>query len=490
MSSAEFYTKYENQMIKVGNIDADIGDVMIKNSNTDYDFRWINYKRGLINFGLDNWKGIDIPEEESNKDTTIAWSPSLKLYVLTVYNGTYYFTSTDGDTWTEYSSPLTDVVSICWSPDLLKFCMVGNSGTVCVSTDGINWTSGSYDGYYGRSVCWSHELSLFCFVCNGTANAFTSSDGLTWTKQTLPSNAAWTGVCWCSGLSKFCAVSNTIAATSPDGITWTEQTISSQTKYWVNVAYSTKSNIICAVGSSLATSKDGISWQVNDNITGATLCYSEDYDLFAITSSNSVYTSQDAKTWTAHAPISLLLSNETFNQIIWVSGLNRFTIAGTYSIYHSTQVINEESTTVTFRGFRYIRDWINGSNSNTSNHWCEISVYDTTNTNIALNLAAANLTTNGSIESSARPLTNAVDGSLSTYTGLAAKTGGAYIQLDLGSIYKCSTISVFHYSGRVYYGTKLEVSADGEIWITVFDSAVSGTYNEGSTATSRDVSYI
>ena len=65
--------------------------------------------------------------------------------------------------------------------------------------------------------------------------------------------------------------------------------------------------------------------------------------------------------------------------------------------------------------------------------------------------------------------------------------GPTYVQVDLGEATMISGVTVWHYysDGRIYNGTKVEVSIDGETWITVFDSAVSGTYAESSSGKSH-----
>lgn len=131
----------------------------------------------------------------------------------------------------------------------------------------------------------------------------------------------------------------------------------------------------------------------------------------------------------------------------------------------------------TFAGFRYIRDWTNGSNINPSNHWLEVQC-----------LAGATNRCAGKTPTSNKTLTNplyATDGNTTgTYAADGSATGAAYVQIDLGALYSdIDTVKVWHYyaDGRTYSGTKTEVSVDGVTWTTLRDSAVSGTYPETST---------
>lgn len=116
---------------------------------------------------------------------------------------------------------------------------------------------------------------------------------------------------------------------------------------------------------------------------------------------------------------------------------------------------------------RYIRDWINGSTSNTGNHWVEIEAY-CGDVNLALGKSATSpMLTDGAIASNPY------------YQGGA---GLQSVQVDLGEVEIVEVINVRHYyaDGRTYHNTKTEVSADGVNWVTVFDSAIEGEYQETS----------
>ena len=54
------------------------------------------------------------------------------------------------------------------------------------------------------------------------------------------------------------------------------------------------------------------------------------------------------------------------------------------------------------------------------------------------------------------------------------------VVIDLGAVYSVDQVRLWHYvgNGRTYHNTKTEVSADGQTWETVYDSAVSGEYPE------------
>lgn len=73
-------------------------------------------------------------------------------------------------------------------------------------------------------------------------------------------------------------------------------------------------------------------------------------------------------------------------------------------------------------------------------------------------------------------------GSTSTYIDGGISTDGKPVKvtLDLGARYYVHEIKVWHYSGRSYYDAIVEVSPDNINWTTIFDSKVSGRYNETS----------
>lgn len=134
---------------------------------------------------------------------------------------------------------------------------------------------------------------------------------------------------------------------------------------------------------------------------------------------------------------------------------------------------------------RYIRDWLNGSTSNTGNHWVEIQAIRG-NTNVALNKTA---TTNNTSTTNIGYLTDGITTSNPYFT---ASEGLKYVQIDLGQIYQdLDYVKVWHYyeDGRKYHNTKTEVSSDGVNWFPIFDSYIDGEYAETSSGRTYDVSY-
>jgi hypothetical protein len=69
------------------------------------------------------------------------------------------------------------------------------------------------------------------------------------------------------------------------------------------------------------------------------------------------------------------------------------------------------------------------------------------------------------------------------HTTVTLPGGLQSVTVDLGKVYMIGRISVGHSYGedRVYHNTKTEVSEDGVTWTTIYDSAVSGEWNEKPT---------
>ena len=220
----------------------------------------------------------------NNNWQAICWSPQLLLFVAVSDSGTgnRVMTSPDAIAWTiQTSAANNNWHSVCWSSELLLFVAVSDSGTgnrVMTSSNGINWTSrtSAADNNW-HSVCWSSELLLFVAVSDsGTGNrVMTSSNGINWTTRTSAADNNWQAVCWSPDLSLFVAVSNSGVGnqvmTSPDGINWTIG-ISPFDNLWNSVCWSRELTLFVAIAfnknsnQSVMTSPDGINWTVRTAI--------------------------------------------------------------------------------------------------------------------------------------------------------------------------------------------------------------------------------
>lgn len=129
-----------------------------------------------------------------------------------------------------------------------------------------------------------------------------------------------------------------------------------------------------------------------------------------------------------------------------------------------------------FPAIRWVRDWANGNTVNPNNYWKELKVITTDGTNLAL---GKSVTSNAQLVTPA----NITDNNTATSSYETSNSGPKYVLLDLGASYtNIDRIEVYHYfnDGRTFYGTKTEVSTNGTDWVTLRDSAVSGTYVESS----------
>lgn len=124
---------------------------------------------------------------------------------------------------------------------------------------------------------------------------------------------------------------------------------------------------------------------------------------------------------------------------------------------------------------RYIRDYLNGSTANGANHWVEIKAM-AKGVNVAKNAVVTSSSGSGVAN-----LQRVTDDNITSSLYVSITGNNAYVEVDLGSVVEgVEYIQVWHFysDGRTYYDTKTEVSEDGVLWRTVFNSEISGTYKE------------
>lgn len=220
--------------------------------------------------------------------------------------------------------------SVAWSPSLGLFVAVAESGTAVnqramTSPDGQAWTARSLnDDYEWRGVAWSESLGLFAAVANGVtapgtaAQRFaTSPDGINWTLRNNAGNLIqFVDVVFGEGL--FVAVGDAVdsgslgfkIATSPDGITWTTRHAGTN-KNLSAIAYNAGDSVFIAValnagGSNpalMTRSNDGIVWTHLD-VLGArdwySIAYANALGRFVAIGQNGryAYSDDNGLTWT------------------------------------------------------------------------------------------------------------------------------------------------------------------------------------------------
>ncbi|MCX8533078.1 hypothetical protein [Chryseobacterium luquanense] len=136
------------------------------------------------------------------------------------------------------------------------------------------------------------------------------------------------------------------------------------------------------------------------------------------------------------------------------------------------------------RAFRYVRDWCGVDNPLTTHPtWRHIGVWRN-GVNLAIgkpvsaNFVPQNYAwfTVGLEEVTDGTLTDKyVAGSVSDPTN-----DSNWVMIDMGALTVATLIEVIHKQNLTFKFTKTEISQDGVEWQTIFDSALSGTYNEGN----------
>lgn len=209
-------------------------------------FRGFDNNRILTSSDGITWRERFITSDISFKN--ICWSPELHRFCVTSLpqsgkNGNMVLTSTDGSDWRIGILPITPniyVGPICASSKLKMFCiLVEQEDITLVSNDCMNWTKGTFPSECKtcRSLCYSPELDKFCTIAiHGTNKSLVSSDGLTWTVGSpLPKNSGWQPMCWIPEMKVFCTATldnGSIILTSEDGLNWVEREVPAPEKFY------------------------------------------------------------------------------------------------------------------------------------------------------------------------------------------------------------------------------------------------------------------
>lgn len=303
------------------------GDLLhVKKSATNFEYKTsvgnlfdtdsyvTNYKERAASLLLSNWVIVPFPDVPGNPYHSVAWSPSLEGFVAV--GDDYIQLSRDGAVW-ELRTGVTNMYDIIWAEELGLFISVGNSISSYTSSDGYNWTNrGLPSNNAWKGCAWSPDLNLLVVVGSGTTHSvLTTSDTITWNTRNIPADKLWWDVIWASELSLFVAVGRASESqcimTSPDGISWTLRSTPNDS----------------GPGGSTNTYRS-IAWSPELSLL---VCVSDSADILR------VMTSPDGINWTQrNAPIDSEIfqagfereRNHDWNEVIWVSDLQRFVACG------------------------------------------------------------------------------------------------------------------------------------------------------------------
>jgi hypothetical protein len=232
-----------------------------------------------------------------------------------------------GVNWVSTTAPVDSRRAIAYGDGLF---VTGGFGFVETSTDGVTWTKQTIagnDGWY--SIAYGN--GQFVAVATSSTRVMTSPDGINWTIRTGAVNSNWTSLTYgkpegSNGL--FVAVANLGTGgqvmTSPDGITWTVRTAAA-TNQWSSVTFGKPAGTgglfvaVAATGGGIMTSPDGIIWTSRtapEALQWQSVTYGNPQGtngLFVAVSGsttstpNGVITSPDGITWTSRKAASAKL---------------------------------------------------------------------------------------------------------------------------------------------------------------------------------------
>jgi hypothetical protein len=163
----------------------------------------------------------------------------------------FMVSSTNGASWSQVLTTISYAQPNCVAFGNGQFVVVGYGGLVARSSNGSTWSAQSLGtSSDGGVMAVTYGNSQFVAVTN-SGKAFHSADGTSWTMVSVSANAL-TGITYGNGV--FAAVGGGGIYTSPDAVTWTSQTCTGLTSGGLNNVAFGNSKFV-AVGSSFAISQ-------------------------------------------------------------------------------------------------------------------------------------------------------------------------------------------------------------------------------------------
>lgn len=175
-------------------------------------------------------------------------------------------TSSNGSTWTAQTfTHANSVPRLAFGNGIFMTVQTGTANAT-TTTDGVTWTN---NATLPSSNTWQdatfNGVDKWVAISQGTAAAYSIDNGLTWTASTLPtlSTGQYFRIVYGNGLYLALANSGNQYATSPDGITWTQRTLPAS-QNWRDVTCG-RVFVVCYNSSVMYSSADGITWTTQSN---------------------------------------------------------------------------------------------------------------------------------------------------------------------------------------------------------------------------------
>jgi hypothetical protein len=263
----------------------------------------------------------------------------------------------NANTTTEVS---TDWASVAFGNSTYVAVSRTSSNIAATSSDGVTWTKRTLPFVANwNSVCYGSTSALFVAVCSdgtsGSRFCATSPDGVTWTRRSMPTNMSWNAVA--TNGTSYVAVgadaagaATTAAASSTDGITWVAATMATS-QIWNAVAYGGSRYVAAGTGTATNYDADGAgTWSNGATVTSATymgLAYNG--STWCIVSGSSTGSQTKADPTTGAFAAGGALPNSTSRGIAW-DGTNFVVVSTTNSTQTARSTNGASWTTTTLTG--------------------------------------------------------------------------------------------------------------------------------------------
>lgn len=273
------------------------------------------------------------------------------LFVAIGATGVIY-TSSDGVTWASRTSKVSGQLNdVIWNGSL--FCAVGAAGIITTSTDGITWvarTPGDLTAAL-NSISWSGARFVVTNTTNGVA--WTSTDGITWSRTSTVYQGTSLYSCYLGG--KFLAIGSGFVQTSTDGMKWTNCDHVQYVPTAINKIYKLGDRYYALTNKGIFQSTDGSTFTLAGRTlpSGAVLSMAYNGSIWVAMSSatqgqpQAIYTSADGSIWVKTSDIGTLTTSSSLPAAVDLVYANGNFIVGqsissqnTCPIYTSSDGVN------------------------------------------------------------------------------------------------------------------------------------------------------